>query len=103
MVVSIQEGRAEHIFDLCEQICLNEHGEDWYDESHLINVSVWLSVSGPEGGLYKWASYYRGRICRLIQFCDRGLKKNHLVTIFESTVSSSSTILVLFLPSHIYV
>lgn len=75
MVVSIRKGRAEHIFNLCEQICPHEHGEDRCDESHLIHVSVWLSVSGPAGGLYKWASYYRGRIWRLIKFCDRGLKK----------------------------
>lgn len=57
MVVSIQKGRAEHTFHLCKQICIHEHGEDWCDESHLTKVSVWLSVSGPAGGLYKWASY----------------------------------------------
>jgi len=49
-VVSIQKGRAEHIFHLCKQICLHEHGEDWCDESHLINMSGWRSVSGPAGG-----------------------------------------------------
>lgn len=48
--------------------------EDWYEESHLIHVSVWLSVSGPAGGMYKWASYYQGRIWGLIKWCDRGLK-----------------------------
>lgn len=49
--------------------------EDWYEESHLIHVSVWLSVSGPAGGMYKWASYYQGRIWGLFKWYDRGLKK----------------------------
>lgn len=49
-------------------------GEDWCDKFHLIHVSVWLSVSGPSGEMYKWALYYQGRIWRLIKWCDRGLK-----------------------------